>query len=478
MRSLVSCVVMAVAAGAQEVEINGVVKTTAGTPVVGAVVELRRLPLRDTTGSDGSYSIVQHSPSSVAGRAGAEGLRLEGDGLAFTLAAPGRVSLEVRDVRGTLLQKTERGEVASGRVRLSLAEAFERADFLIARLSTGTMETTFRALSTGRGVGMPRGGTGATGALRTMAVADTLRVAASGFVARSVPVESYAATVDVVLQPGAGCNPADKAADPTAVNAAMGGSPLTGAHQVAIETDATLPGRTIYRPKDLGAGNAYPILVWGNGACAKNGTETADFYAEIASHGYVLINEGAPGGTGGYDMGAGLSVLGGYLVKNFEWAVQQNENPCSRFYQSLDTAKIGAFGWSCGGLMAYGASLDPRVDATIIMNSGLLSPDQAVLDRIHAPIAYICGGSEDIAYANGKRDYGNMKVQPTIFGNVAVGHGGTYWADNGGEYAKLAVAWFNWWLKEDKGATGRARFTDANCAFCKSPWTMETKRLP
>lgn len=481
MRSLlapIACAFVAMSVDAQVVDLKGVVSNSSGAPVANAVVSLAGLGLKETTASDGSYAIVKQ-PSGVASRSAIpSGARFVGRSLVVSLASPATVSLDIFDVQGTLLQSTTLPHAQVGIVRLNLSEAVAKAPLLLGRLRVGSMATSFRALAMGGAAIMQNERSIQGGAARTAAAVDTLKVVASGYVSKSVALESYAQTRDVVLDAVATCNLADKTPDPTTVNVPLGGSPLTGSHQVVIETDPTLSGRTIYRPKDLGADKKYPILVWGNGACARDGTGTPDFYAEIASHGYILINEGAPSGTGSYDMGAGLDVLGGYLVKNFEWAMQQNGKPCSRFYQSLDTSRIGAFGWSCGGVMAYGASLDPRIDATIIMNSGLLSPDQTVLDKIHAPIAYICGGSEDIAYNNGKRDYTNMKVQPTIFGNVAVGHGGTYWADNGGEYAKLAVAWFNWWLKDDKGATGRAKFTDANCAFCQSPWTMETKRLP
>jgi hypothetical protein len=171
-----------------------------------------------------------------------------------------------------------------------------------------------------------------------------------------------------------------------------------------------------------------------------------------------------------------LATLGKPLLDALTWATGQNKKPCSRFYQSLDTTRVGAFGWSCGGLMAYGASPDPRVDAVIIMSSGLLNPDQTVLDKVHTPIAYVCGGSEDIAFANCARDYKNMKTQPAILANDPVGHGGTYYGDNGGSFAKIAIAWFDWWLKGETSI--KAKFTGASCTFCKSPWTLETKNLP
>ena len=75
----------------------------------------------------------------------------------------------------------------------------------------------------------------------------------------------------------------------------------SGPHQVTVETNAD-PGireGTIYRPKDLGGGEKYPIFVWGNGACSQDGLSNTAAMAEIASHGYFLIADGTPKGTGG-----------------------------------------------------------------------------------------------------------------------------------------------------------------------------------
>ena len=82
-----------------------------------------------------------------------------------------------------------------------------------------------------------------------------------------------------------------------AVNTNATGS---GPHRVVVETNAD-PGikeGTIFRPMDLGGAEKYPIFVWGEGACSQNGLSNATAMAEIASHGYFVVADGTPNGTG------------------------------------------------------------------------------------------------------------------------------------------------------------------------------------
>lgn len=464
---------LAWSAGAQTVHLKGLVSNTAGQPVSGAIVVLTGLGLKDTTGSDGTYALDRIS-TAIGPRQFTGAPRLEGGVLSFELNTAAPVRVEIRDLTGSLRASIRREGLAPGSHRLALPELGRGTGLQLVQVSIGEERASFRVVSSSEGA-LP---TGAPAVLaRAAAVVDTLRVSATGYQSQAVAVPSYEQTLDVRLSALATCNPSEKTPDPISVNVTNSGAALTGSHQVVVETDPSLSGRTIYRPKDLGPGKNYPILVWGNGGCSNNATDHTDYHLEIASHGYVIVADGTPKGTGGRAM-VDVTTMGAPQIAALTWAIQQNAKPCSRFYQSLDTLHSGGFGWSCGGLMTYGLTLGGRVTTSIIMNSGLLSPDQSTLDKVRTPIAYVCGGSGDMAYANGQRDYTNIKTVPTVFANVGVGHGGTYYADNGGEYAKFARAWFDWWLKGDLGATGKQRFTDPQSPFFKSPWTMQTKRLP
>jgi len=465
--------VIAISIPAQTINLHGTVSSTAGGPISGAIVSIAKLKLMDTTGADGGYSFG--GPTGVLTR-GLSGLQLQDGNLSVSLTAPLAGRITVLDLEGKVLARIQTPVLAAGIHSLPLP-AISSKSLLVVQASFGdqTMLVRTLPLATGRFADGSPLLVGSATAARALATVDTLTVGAKGYLSKSVPLSSYEQVQDVSLSPVATCNPADKTGDPVSVNVSNSGSALTGTHQVVVETDPSLAGRTIYRPKDLAPGAKYPILIWGNGGCSLNATDHTDFHLEIASHGYVIISDGTPKGTGNRDM-VDVTTLGAPQIAALSWGIGQNSKACSRFYQALDTVHVAAFGWSCGGLMTVGASIDKRIFTSIIMSSGLLSPDQTTLDKIHAPIAYVCGGSSDIAYDNCTRDYTNMKTVPAILANDPVGHGGTYYSDNGGEFAKIAIAWFDWWLKED--ASVKSKFVAPDGQFSKSPWTLQTKRLP
>ena len=75
---------------------------------------------------------------------------------------------------------------------------------------------------------------------------------------------------------------AQTAAPAEVVNFAQRGAPPSGPFPIVIEHDAKLPTHTIYRPATLGPAK-HSVLVWGEGACVKNGLSFPEFLSEIAS---------------------------------------------------------------------------------------------------------------------------------------------------------------------------------------------------
>ena len=143
-------------------------------------------------------------------------------------------------------------------------------------------------------------------------------------------------------------------------------------------------------------------------------------------------------------------------------------------------------GMSCGGLMSYAASNDPRVATVGIWNSGLLPNDTdpnanaKIYAGIHGSVIIVTGGETDIAYANGKRDFELMPAKiPTFYGVYpSVGHGGTYNQDNGGPFGGVAVAWLKWQLMGDTSAAGRGYFVGDDCGICKDAnWQTASRSL-
>jgi len=253
----------------------------------------------------------------------------------------------------------------------------------------------------------------------------------------------------------------------------------TGPHQVVIETNSAngIKCGTIYRPKDLGGTEKYPILVWGEGGCSQDGYSNQAAMGEIASWGYFVVADGTPG--------AANACAGGQDGKPFldyiTWAIAENDKSCSAYYQSLQPTKIAADGFSCGGLMSENASGDPRFAAIGITSSGLMSANATLYGKIHTPFKIMNGGSGDIAYENGLKDYNAISAlgKPIVyFSKTSLGHGGDLGQPRG-DFNKVNLAWLNWQLKGDTGETGKGYLSGATCKICTdSGWTVKSANIP
>jgi hypothetical protein len=269
----------------------------------------------------------------------------------------------------------------------------------------------------------------------------------------------------------------------TASKAAGSNASGSGPHKVTVETnsDPGITEGTIYRPTDLGGAEKYPIFAWGEGGCSENGNSNSAAMGEIASHGYFVIADGTPGGSASRSQTSDTAGMGKPLLAYITWAIAENAKPCSAYYQSLDTTKIATNGFSCGGLMAEGTAGDPRITTWGLNSSGLFAADQAFYKTIHTPVLIVLGGSGDIAYTNGERDYDNISALgiPIMLFSKALGHGGDLFTSRGGDFTKIDVAWLNWWLKGDEGATGKGVLVGSGCTYCTdSAWEVKSKNLP
>ena len=240
-----------------------------------------------------------------------------------------------------------------------------------------------------------------------------------------------------------------------------GGIAGTGPHPAIVVADPSLPTHTIYRPRLLepfGPSARLPIVAWGNGGCANSSYPFRNFLIEIASHGFLVAAIGQADDLGP-DPGVGRT-RSSQLLDAIDWAIAEHNRPESAYAGKLAIDKIAVMGQSCGGLQALAVSPDPRVTTSVIWNSGLLTApppphlpmphvDKAVLQRLHAPVAYFLGGVEDVAYANALDDVARIDRVPLFFGSVDVGHGGTFSEPNGGEYGRVGVAWLQWRLMDD-----------------------------
>ncbi len=163
----------------------------------------------------------------------------------------------------------------------------------------------------------------------------------------------------------------------------------------------------------------------------------------------------------------------------------ENARPGSIYRGRLDTDAVGVMGHSCGGLQALAVQADPRIKATMIWHSGTydrpahrtgVRVSKRDLASVSAPIAYIHGGSSDIAYEAALSDYALLPPVPAVLLGADLGHSGTLIQANGGTSAEIATAWLGWWLKGD--AEGADYFKRNDCVLCLHPdWTVTRRNL-
>ncbi len=459
----------------QNISLKGKVTDQSGKAIQSAVVTLKSKGLSATTDASGAYSLS----GSIASAAlkmlpGGEAIRIKNGVIAVRLSKSLPVGIEVFDMRGNLLERFTGKPEAEGDYYFEICKKYSAANMMLVRVSMGRHTTTFRLPSfvTGSGSAISPAISSAEGGriVKIQEVVDTLVATAVGYKEKKEPIESYEGTVDFKLET-ANCT----ATPSKRANTTVSGS---GPHKVVIESNSD-PGinkGTIYRPEDIGPGKKYPIFLWGEGGCSQNGLSNKAAMGEIASWGYFVIADGTPGGSGAAKTGSSNMGDPKAFYNYLDWIFAQNRNPCSAYYQTVDTTKVASDGFSCGGLMSINAAGDRRFTAMGYTSSGLFSADQAAWKKIHTPFKIMNGGSSDMAYENGLRDYNGISALgiPIIyFSKTSAGHGGDL-NNAKGDFNTVNLAWLNWQLKGDEGATGKALLMGPDCKFCKaSGWEFK-----
>lgn len=268
----------------------------------------------------------------------------------------------------------------------------------------------------------------------------------------------------------------------------------TGSFSAIITQEESLPGMTIYRPKDLSRienNQKLPILLWGNGGCANSTEEHKNFLNEIASHGYIVLGIGPFSSIENTNREANRQATSSkQLISALDWIIAENSSVESKYLGKIEISQVAVMGMSCGGLQAIEVSADPRIKTHVICNSGVKitptslnttyshmpNPPKEALMNFHNPVLYIMGGETDIAYINAMDDFEKVKHVPIVMTNIDVGHGGTYRQPHGGAFTGTALAWLNWQLKGDEESS--TIFIGDDCGLCKDPeWTIETKNF-
>lgn len=326
--------------------------------------------------------------------------------------------------------------------------------------------------------------------MRTTLLALMLLSVSSVSLAQAAPPERTPPTPEMQAQMDA-----DRAAYDALAN-----GPGTGPYPAVMAVEPTLPDHVVYRPADLSKmdDTKLGIVVWGNGGCREDGASARQHLTEIASHGYLVIAPGrilsGPSATGTLPentRGADgkfppMATTANDLREGIDWALAENTRDGSALFGTIDPALIAVAGHSCGGLQALQVAGDPRVKTVMIHNSGVfndgassisgLTVDKSLLDTLHTPVIYFLGGPGDVAHPNGSDDVARIGHVPVVLADLPVGHGGTFWAPNGGSVAATSVDWLEWQLRDDR--TAARTFMGDNCRLCVSgEWTLTRKNF-
>ena len=208
----------------------------------------------------------------------------------------------------------------------------------------------------------------------------------------------------------------------------------TGPFKSEVVGDASCPGFTVYRPKNLkevvAQQGVLPVIVYANGACFNHNVEMRLLLSEVASYGYVLAAIGPydeedvmaqwrgvlkaayPETKGEVVMANGEKILPltaeerkardeqqakqraeaakktkknkkqqqagpvfstypKMLLEVLSWLTDQNADAGSEYYHCLDLDHVAAMGQSCGGAQVLGVAHDPRIKTCVMLNSGI-----------------------------------------------------------------------------------------------------------
>ncbi len=229
----------------------------------------------------------------------------------------------------------------------------------------------------------------------------------------------------------------------------------SGPYKAVALREKSLTDFVVYRPINMDMAVArergkLPVLIFANGGCMDTSIGYENMLTDIASYGYVVVAIGELQMMAQHEKDQ--HTPSSMVTKALDWICQQAADTTS-IYNKVNTEKIAAAGHSCGGAQVLCNAADPRLKTYLILNAGMGKMEMAgasakSLKKLHGPILYLVGGTDDVAWPNAQMDYKAIKKVPVVLAdNTQSGHGGTYEQPNGGANSRMVRAWLDWQLK-------------------------------
>jgi poly(3-hydroxybutyrate) depolymerase len=364
-------------ADAQTINLRGKISNSTGQAVSGAVVSLSRQSLKDTTGSDGIYELKKANVSVIPLQTPLyKSISLKKNSLEFSLPEPSPVQIEIFDINGNRLKKKSIPTVSTGFYRFDIKENSLTAKLLVIRASIGPDGIVFRYVPSRNGT-VSSFNTNIVETLsschqltKITAISDTIKVSASGFNTKSVPVSNYDQTLNITLDSSnsndagrsAGCGKSTTLKNESRLKLSSGGKDREYIIRLPADYDQNTAYRLIVSIHCLngtaagvasgGSGNNYQYYGLWKFANPTNGKGTTIFVS--------------PEGLPAMGSGLGWSNSGGSDVTFIRALVSKIETDLC-----IDTTRIFAEGFSMGGSMSYAlACAMPKKFRAVCMHSG------------------------------------------------------------------------------------------------------------
>jgi poly(3-hydroxybutyrate) depolymerase len=354
--TLIFCFSLICGINAQTINLHGTVSNASGKPINGAILTLSAQKMKDTTGADGAYSLTKVVTSTLPLLIPQyTSAILQNNALVFSLTEPSDIKIQAFDISGTLIKKVLLRNITTGFYSYKLSEITPSNKLFIIKISINNTEMTFRFHPLANGKYTLQSATKSSDVIanqmlaKVNAVNDTLKITATGYKDKVIPINAYEQKLDITLdsssnpkdpQPSIGCGKTLGSINKSGqYTIKVGGSNKTFRIRFPSNYDKANPYRLIFGMHCMGASSAD---IDGKNARSDG---AYDYYrlGSLATNTIFVAPEGNSGGT---------------------W----NGEPDHKFIDELlkvlkdtlciDTSRVFSVGFSFGAMFTYSLSLN------------------------------------------------------------------------------------------------------------------------